>query len=148
MYLYHNTVLVLSLFFILTLYLLILIIFSFLYCYFHTLIPIPSYFNNFILIFSFPYSHSPCSVAVLYDDITTNLTVPAPWVSGRLIETIHLFRNNYKFKWTVSFPGACHLYLKFDPRCSSQYNYDKVSLSHTYFLSRTQFWFCFLPYFA
>ena len=36
---------------------------------------------------------------------------------------------------TVWFPGACHLYLKFDPRCSSQYDYDKVSLNHTYFLS-------------
>ena len=70
-------------------------------------------------------------------DITTNLTVPAPWASGtcRLIETIHLLRNNYKFKETVSFPGARHLYLKFDPRCSSQYDYDKVSLNHTYFLS-------------
>ena len=34
----------------------------------------------------------------------------------------------------MSFPGARHLYLKFDPRCSSQYDYDKVSLSHTYFL--------------
>ena len=35
----------------------------------------------------------------------------------------------------MSFPSACHIYLKFDPRCSSQYDYDKVSLSHTYFLS-------------
>ena len=26
----------------------------------------------------------------------------------------------------MSFPGAKHLYLKFDPRCSSQYDYDKV----------------------
>ena len=25
-----------------------------------------------------------------------------------------------------AFPGAKHLYLKFDPRCSSQYDYDKV----------------------
>ena len=35
-------------------------------------------------------------------------------------------RDNYKFKETVSFPGARNLYLKFDPRCSSQYDYDKV----------------------
>ena len=53
--------------------------------------------------------------------------IPAPWASGRTIETIHPVRDNYKFKETVSFPGARHLYLKFDPRCSSQYDYDKVS---------------------
>lgn len=35
-------------------------------------------------------------------------------------------RDNFKFKETVSFPGARNLYLKFDPRCSSQYDYDKV----------------------
>ena len=54
------------------------------------------------------------------------IKVPAPWASGRVIETIHPVRDNYKFKETVSFPGAKHLYLKFDPRCSSQYDYDKV----------------------
>ncbi len=35
-------------------------------------------------------------------------------------------RDNYKFKESVSFPGARNLYLKFDSRCSSQYDYDKV----------------------
>ncbi len=55
-----------------------------------------------------------------------SLRVPAPWATGRTIETIHPTRDNYKFKETVSFPGARNLFLKFDPRCSSQYDYDKV----------------------
>ena len=54
------------------------------------------------------------------------IKIPAPWATGRLVETIHPVRDNYKFKETVSFPGAKHLYLKFDPCCSSQYDYDKV----------------------
>ena len=57
-----------------------------------------------------------------------NIKVPAPWATGRAVETIHPVRDNYKFKETVSFPGANNLYLKFDPRCSSQYDYDKVQL--------------------
>ena len=52
--------------------------------------------------------------------------MPSPWAMGRTIETIHPVRDNYKFKETISFPGAKNLYLKFDPRCSSQYDYDKV----------------------
>ena len=52
--------------------------------------------------------------------------MPSPWATGRTIETIHPVRDNYKFKESVSFPGARNLYLKFDSRCSSQYDYDKV----------------------
>ena len=55
-----------------------------------------------------------------------SIKVPAPWATGRLVETIHPVRDNYKFKETVSFPGAKNLYLKVDPRSSSQYDYDKV----------------------
>jgi E3 ubiquitin-protein ligase HECTD4 len=54
------------------------------------------------------------------------LKIPAPWTSGKTIETIHPVRDNYKFKETVHIPGARCLYLRFDPRCSSQYDYDKV----------------------
>ena len=54
------------------------------------------------------------------------MSIPAPWASGRMIDTIHPVRDNYKFKETISFPGARHLFLKFDSRCSSQYDYDKV----------------------
>lgn len=57
----------------------------------------------------------------------TGLKIPAPWASGKTVETIHPLRDNYKFKEVVHIPGARCLYLRFDPRCSSQYDYDKVS---------------------
>uniref|UniRef100_A0A1X7UQ08 HECT domain-containing protein n=1 Tax=Amphimedon queenslandica TaxID=400682 RepID=A0A1X7UQ08_AMPQE len=66
--------------------------------------------------------------SMLYSDMKGPVTIPTPWSSGRLIETVHPVRDNYKFKETVSFPRAKHLYLKFDPRSSSQYDYDKVQV--------------------
>ena len=69
------------------------------------------------------YLHQACGA--LYSG-SGGIKIPAPWATGRLVETIHPVRDNYKFKEIVSFPGAKHLYLKFDPRCSSQYDYDKV----------------------
>ena len=57
----------------------------------------------------------------------TGLKIPAPWAAGKTVETVHPVRDNYKFKETVHIPGARCLYLRFDPRCSSQYDYDKVS---------------------
>lgn len=54
------------------------------------------------------------------------LKIPAPWASGKTVETIHPVRDNYKFKETVHIPGARCLYLRFDSRCSSQYDYDKL----------------------
>ena len=66
--------------------------------------------------------------ALLYGGMleSTQVRIPAPWATGRVVETIHPVRDNYKFKDTVSFPGARNLYLKFDGRCASQYDYDKV----------------------
>ena len=55
------------------------------------------------------------------------LRIPAPWTCGKSVETIHPVRDNYKFKETVHIPGARCLYLKFDTRCASQYDYDKVA---------------------
>ncbi|CAH1233961.1 HECTD4 [Branchiostoma lanceolatum] len=52
--------------------------------------------------------------------------IPAPWATGKSVESIHPVRDNYKFRETVQIPGARCLYLRFDPRCSSQYDYDKV----------------------
>lgn len=57
----------------------------------------------------------------------TGLKIPAPWAAGKTVETVHPVRDNYKFKETVHIPGARCLYLRFDSRCSSQYDYDKVS---------------------
>ncbi|XP_059171920.1 probable E3 ubiquitin-protein ligase HECTD4 isoform X2 [Physella acuta] len=56
----------------------------------------------------------------------TGLKIPTPWASGKTVETIHPVRDNYKFKETIHIPGARCLYLRFDSRCSSQYDYDKV----------------------
>lgn len=56
------------------------------------------------------------------------LKIPAPWSSGKTVESIHPVRDNYRFKETVHIPGARCLYLRFDPRSSSQYDYDKVWL--------------------
>lgn len=55
-----------------------------------------------------------------------HLKIPTPWASGRTIESIHPVRDNYKFKETVHIPGAHCLYLRFDNRCASQYDYDKL----------------------
>lgn len=60
----------------------------------------------------------------------TGLKIPAPWAAGKTVETVHPVRDNYKFKETVHIPGARCLYLRFDSRCSSQYDYDKVSKNH------------------
>lgn len=57
----------------------------------------------------------------------TGLKIPAPWAAGKTVETVHPVRDNYKFKETVHIPGARCLYLRFDSRCSSQYDYDKVT---------------------
>uniref|UniRef100_A0A3P9K7D3 HECD4 ligase n=1 Tax=Oryzias latipes TaxID=8090 RepID=A0A3P9K7D3_ORYLA len=56
----------------------------------------------------------------------TGLKIPAPWAAGKNVETVHPVRDNYKFKETVHIPGARCLYLRFDSRCSSQYDYDKL----------------------
>lgn len=63
----------------------------------------------------------------------TGLKIPAPWAAGKTVETVHPVRDNYKFKETVHIPGARCLYLRFDNRCSSQYDYDKVSGSQIKF---------------
>ena len=56
------------------------------------------------------------------------LKIPTPWATGKTLESVHPIRDNYKFKDTVHIPGARCLFLRFDTRCSSQYDYDKVSL--------------------
>ncbi|GAB6029828.1 putative E3 ubiquitin-protein ligase HTD4 [Chamberlinius hualienensis] len=54
------------------------------------------------------------------------LKIPAPWARGCIVESIHPVRDNYKMKETVHIPGARCLFLRFDSRCSSQYDYDKL----------------------
>ena len=38
----------------------------------------------------------------------------------KVLESIHPLRDDYKFKESVSIPGAKYLFLRFDPRCSTQ----------------------------
>nr|XP_054772487.1 probable E3 ubiquitin-protein ligase HECTD4 [Lytechinus pictus] len=59
------------------------------------------------------------------ENYLTKLRIPAPWAAGKTVETIHPVRDNYKFRETVHIPGARCLYLRFEPRCASQYDYDK-----------------------
>lgn len=61
------------------------------------------------------------------ENYLTKLRIPAPWAAGKTVETIHPVRDNYKFRETVHIPGARCLYLRFEPRCASQYDYDKVN---------------------
>ena len=67
------------------------------------------------------------------------LKIPAPWASGKTVESIHPVRDNYKFKETVHIPGARCLYLRFDTRSSSQYDYDKVNCSFSHRLINIRF---------
>ena len=67
-------------------------------------------------------------------DFLAQLKIPAPWATGKTVETIHPVRDNYKFRETVHIPGARCLFLRFDQRSASQYDYDKVSFI-LYFVS-------------
>ena len=58
----------------------------------------------------------------------SKLKIPTPWAAGRNVESSHPLRDNYKFKETIKIPGARCLFVKFDKRCSSQYDYDKLVL--------------------
>ena len=58
----------------------------------------------------------------------SSIKIPTPWSAGRVIESCHPLRDNFKFKETIKIPGARFIFLKFDERCSSQYDYDKLIL--------------------
>ena len=60
--------------------------------------------------------------------IFSTLKIPEPWRAGKIVESTHPLKDNYKFKETIKIPGARCLYLKFDSKCSTQYDYDKVVL--------------------
>ena len=52
--------------------------------------------------------------------------VPSPWSSPRKVESPHPVRDDYQCCKTVVIPGASCLFVTFDPRCATQYEYDKV----------------------
>lgn len=58
----------------------------------------------------------------------SRLPLPTPWTYGKVVESVHPIPDHYKLEETVTFPGAKKLFLKFDDRCSTQYDYDKVGV--------------------
>jgi E3 ubiquitin-protein ligase HECTD4 len=53
---------------------------------------------------------------------------PFPYQHKKTCESTHPVRDNCKLRETLVFNGARRLYLKFDPKCSTQYDYDKLTL--------------------
>ena len=49
-----------------------------------------------------------------------------PWCSPRRLESVHPLPDGYRLSRTVRCPGAQCLYVRFDQRCATQYDYDKV----------------------
>eukprot|EP01039_Chlorochromonas_danica_P004879 gene4879-5347_t len=47
---------------------------------------------------------------------------------SRTFETMHPYDNNMNFDWRFSFPGAKRLEISFDPRSTTETNYDFVSI--------------------
>lgn len=66
-----------------------------------------------------------CAINIPVEQLS-HLPLPTPWTLGKVVETVHPIPDHYKFEETVTFPGAKKLFLKFDDRCSTQYDYDKV----------------------
>ena len=66
------------------------------------------------------------SLSVWNVGIHDHIKITAPWATGHVVETAHPLRDDYKFREIVSFPVASNLYFKFDPCCSSQYDFDKL----------------------
>eukprot|EP00048_Salpingoeca_helianthica_P002631 m.58943 g.58943 ORF g.58943 m.58943 type:complete len:4152 (-) comp12215_c0_seq1:28-12483(-) len=55
-----------------------------------------------------------------------NFSIPRISSPSRKLETVHPVHDNYHFLETCTLAGAKQLYLTFDRRCSSQYDYDRV----------------------
>lgn len=53
-------------------------------------------------------------------------TFLSPWLRPRKVESPHPVRDAYQCCETVVLPGVSCLYLNFDLRCATQYDYDKV----------------------
>lgn len=56
------------------------------------------------------------------------LPLPPLVECGKVLETPHPMRDNYKYRESINLPGASHVYLLFDHRCATQYDYDKLSI--------------------
>jgi hypothetical protein len=65
----------------------------------------------------------------LVDPHKTEHTIPDPHASGSVIESVHPLRDHYRFSETRTLEGAKSLFLTFDSRSCSQYDYDKLVIS-------------------
>ena len=54
------------------------------------------------------------------------MSIPKPWLGARTVASMHPVCDEYKLQKTITFFGAKALYVKFDERCATQYDYDKV----------------------
>ncbi|XP_028400510.1 probable E3 ubiquitin-protein ligase HECTD4 [Dendronephthya gigantea] len=54
------------------------------------------------------------------------VSIPKPWLTAQTVASMHPVCDEYKTQRTVSLFGAKSLYLKFDERCATQYDYDKL----------------------
>ena len=62
------------------------------------------------------------------EDWASKIQKPFPFQYQKTCESPHPVRDSCKMKDTVIFTGARKLCLKFDARCATQYDYDKLTL--------------------
>jgi hypothetical protein len=62
------------------------------------------------------------------EDWSSLIKVPAPWSQKKVVESDHPLKDGLKAKDTIIIPDARQLFVKFDPQCASQYDYDKFVL--------------------
>jgi len=60
------------------------------------------------------------------EDWSSKIEKPNAVQGHKICESPHPVRDSCKLKETLVFNGARRLYLKFDPKCSTQYDYDKL----------------------
>ena len=54
------------------------------------------------------------------------VSIPKPWLGARTVSSMHPVCDEYKMERTVTLFGAKNVFVKFDERCATQYDYDKV----------------------
>ena len=76
-----------------------------------------------------PLMGSLFGVAGLRRDVINSTIIPSPWHAGITMESVHPVYDGYRYHEICTIKGAKNLYLTFDRRCSSQYEYDRVVIS-------------------
>ncbi|XP_023341129.1 probable E3 ubiquitin-protein ligase HECTD4 isoform X2 [Eurytemora carolleeae] len=63
------------------------------------------------------------------DGILSSVRIPTPWTIGRVLESPHPLKDNYKLKETVQIPGAKLLYIRY--LCTALYSVQLILYSKT-----------------